>query len=429
MRRPPDPALRRLVAALLATLLVLAVDATASTTSPEVTRVLDLVEHRARLMPDVARWKWHAGRPVTDPAREAEVLAAATRRARAAGLAEDGARAFVAAQMALSRSIQHHAFERWASSPPPADGPDLVSDLRPAISATTDAVLEALPRVLPLLPAEGAAIRTALRDRLTPLGAAPTAVDDVASSLLGLRAAPLPPDPVDRIRAIGVLRVGTTGDYAPFSAIGADGERSGIDIDLAQRLAERLDVSVAFVPTSWPTLMEDLAADRFDIAMSGISRTTDRALVADFSAPYHVGGKTPVVRCADAETLSSLAAIDREGVRAVVNPGGTNERFARARLTRASLRVFEDNTRIFTEIAEGRADVMFTDAIEVRLVTARDPRLCAAMPDRTLTYQEKGFLLPRRPDDSLRRFVNLWLAQLRGSGDLERVFDAHLAPR
>ncbi|MDZ7825626.1 MAG: transporter substrate-binding domain-containing protein [Gammaproteobacteria bacterium] len=224
------------------------------------------------------------------------------------------------------------------------------------------------------------------------------------------------------------LRIGTTGDYAPFSEIAADGERVGIDIDLARALARSLDVEPVFVDTSWPTLMDDLQAGAFDIAMSGISRTTERARIADFSDAYHVGGKTPIVRCSDRDALDRLDRIDRPEVRVVVNPGGTNERFARATLTRAPLRVFDDNTAIFDEIAEGRADLMFTDAIEVRLRTARDPRLCAAMPGRTLTYQEKGFLLPRDDDGAWRRYLNLWLAGIRGDGTLERIFESHLDP-
>jgi cyclohexadienyl dehydratase len=182
------------------------------------------------------------------------------------------------------------------------------------------------------------------------------------------------------------------------------------------------------VPTSWPTLLDDLLAGRFDLALSGVSRTLARARVADFSEPYHVGGKTPIVRCTDRARFTSLEAIDRPGVRAIVNPGGTNEAFARERLAQAELRVFPDNRRVFTEIAEGRADVMFTDAIEVRLQSALDPRLCPALPGRTLTYAEKGVLLRRDADGALLRFVNLWLAQRRGDGTLERVFAKHLAP-
>src|SRR5690606_40866418 len=53
-------------------------------------------------------------------------------------------------------------------------------------------------------------------------------------------------------------------------------------------------------------------------------------------------------------------------VRVVVNPGGTNEKFARERLKRATIVQHPDNNTIFDEIIAGRADLMITDAAETR---------------------------------------------------------------
>ncbi|MDZ7686146.1 MAG: transporter substrate-binding domain-containing protein [Gammaproteobacteria bacterium] len=104
------------------------------------------------------------------------------------------------------------------------------------------------------------------------------------------------PSRLEQILATGTLRVGTTGDYAPFS-FSSDGEQfEGIDIELAHDLAESLDVRLELVHTTWPTLEKDLAAGRYDIAMSGVSRTLARQRHGYSSPPYHVGGKTPIVR-------------------------------------------------------------------------------------------------------------------------------------
>lgn len=394
--------------------------------SPEIERLLDLIEHRARLMPDVARWKWQRNLPVTDAAREQTVLARSTRDAVNAGIEPVGARALVAAQMAVARDIQHAHFEGFEQTPPPIGGPDLHTDLRSAIGATTRAILEILPNVLPLLPERRDLLNEALHARLAPLGASTVSIASLAEALTVLRPAPVAGHTLDRVLTSGVLRVGTTLDYPPFSFRDADGEPDGIDVALAKMLAASLGVRAEFVASSWPTLMDDFAEGRFDIGMSGISRTLTRARVAAFSAPYHSGGKTPIIRCSDRGRFDSLASIDREDVRAVVNPGGTNESFTRQALTKASIRVFDDNTRIFAEIAEGRADVMLTDAIEVRLQTAKDPRLCAALPGQTLTFQEKGFLLPAEADAAWRYYVDLWLATLKGDGSLQALFDRYL---
>src|SRR5436305_6823771 len=64
-----------------------------------------------------------------------------------------------------------------------------------------------------------------------------------------------------RIQASGVLRVGTTGDYTPFSLLQPDGSYIGADIDMAHDLAERLGVDIEFVPSVWIDLLDHFLAD------------------------------------------------------------------------------------------------------------------------------------------------------------------------
>ena len=57
---------------------------------------------------------------------------------------------------------------------------------------------------------------------------------------------------LDAIKQRGVLRVGTTGDYKPFTFREEDGAYRGADIEMAKRLADRLGVKLEIVPTVWP---------------------------------------------------------------------------------------------------------------------------------------------------------------------------------
>ena len=194
--------------------------------------------------------------------------------------------------------------------------------------------------------------------------------------------------------------------------------------DRVNRDRPSLGVAPVFVETSWPTLMEDLAAGRFDIGMGGISRSLLRQRTAFFSAPYYRFGKTPIPRYSDRERFDTLAKIDRPGVTVIVNPGGTNEAIARAHIKRATLLVHPDNRTIFREIAEGRANVMITDSVEVRYQHHLDPSLCATMPGRTFTHSEKAYLLPR--DTVWKLYVDAWLAERELQGRLKPVFEKYL---
>lgn len=224
---------------------------------------------------------------------------------------------------------------------------------------------------------------------------------------------PQQPQQLQQIQARGCLRVGTTGDYKPFSyRTTPKSPYIGFDIDMARSLAQQLGVKLELVPTSWPNLMRDLAAGRFDLAMSGVSISAEREKLAMFSSPYLRDGKTPIALCHQQQTFQNLAQIDQASVRVIVNPGGTNESFARAHLKHAQISVYADNNGIFDQILAGKADVMITDAIEARLQQQLKPSLCAIHPESPFNVSFKAYLLPR--DAEWKAYVDRWLQGQQG---------------
>jgi cyclohexadienyl dehydratase len=154
--------------------------------------------------------------------------------------------------------------------------------------------------------------------------------------------------------------------------------------------------------------MADFTEGKFDVAMGGVSVNMDRLKKGLFTIPYLVDGKAPIARCEDKEKFKELADIDKPGVRVIVNPGGTNERFAKENLKQAAVSVYPDNVTIFQQIADGKADIMVTDASETLLQQKLHAgKLCSLRPDRPFNYSEKGYLLPR--DMVFKSFVDTWL--------------------
>jgi cyclohexadienyl dehydratase len=58
---------------------------------------------------------------------------------------------------------------------------------------------------------------------------------------LMLASPPLAGPTIDRIQSSGVLRVGTTGDYKPFTVRNPDGTYTGSDMVMARRLAQKIE--------------------------------------------------------------------------------------------------------------------------------------------------------------------------------------------
>lgn len=225
---------------------------------------------------------------------------------------------------------------------------------------------------------------------------------------------------LDRVKETHTLSVCTTGDYKPYSYLRPDGQYEGIDVAMAQSLAESLEAEVKWVPTTWKTLMPDFLAKDCDIAVGGISITLQRQQQAWYAKSLGTDGKIPLVRCEDQAHYETVAQMNRADVRLVEPAGGTNEAFVHRYLPEAQLNLFHDNVTIFQQLVDHKADVMITDASEALYQQKRFPGLCAVNPDQPLQYGEKAYLLPR-DDMSWKQYVDQWLHLSQETGAYSRM--------
>ncbi len=224
---------------------------------------------------------------------------------------------------------------------------------------------------------------------------------------------------LDTAQKQGRLRICTPGDYKPFAVQRADGGFEGLDIDLVQAAAKSLGIETELVKTSWSTLMKDFV-EKCDVAVGGISVSTDRQKSAFFTAPYMVNGKAPITKCENVARFQTVADIDKPDVTVVENPGGSNERFARANFKHAKIVIYNDNTTIFDEILKGNADVMISESVETKVQQKLRPGLCAVNPDQPLQYGEMAWLLPRG-DMVFKAWMDQWLHLAKASGEYDRI--------
>lgn len=227
---------------------------------------------------------------------------------------------------------------------------------------------------------------------------------------------------IERIQQRGVLLAGTTGDYRPLSYLENDSTYWGFEIDLASEIAQNLGVDVEFVTTSWPTLTNDVMAEpqTFDFAISGITITDERLQIMAMSDGYLANGKTILCRVEDTTMFHSLIDIDKPEVRVMVNPGGTNEKFANKNLTHSTIIVYPVNDEIPALIAEGDADIMITETTEAPWYVQNDPRLAAPLLNMPFTHGEIGILMRKGLDDLLQ-YINDLIRQMKEDGSLQKL--------
>ena len=212
------------------------------------------------------------------------------------------------------------------------------------------------------------------------------------------------------------LRVGTSGDYPPFSVSvpterheergQAAPTRTGIEIELAERVAEELGFRIVWVPFRWPELSADVAASRFDVAMSGVTWRPERAARGQMTRAWAVGGPCTVGN-------PERGSPERPS-RIAVNRGGILEHFARTRFPEApgsGWRVIavDDNRSLPRLLATGEVDAFVTDSFEIESFRSEEmPFACEPRTDRKVWWTTPG------APDGLAERLDRFLAQHEG---------------
>jgi cyclohexadienyl dehydratase len=214
----------------------------------------------------------------------------------------------------------------------------------------------------------------------------------------------------------GRLRVGTSGDYAPFSSAGNSGY-TGFDIAVARAYAEERGLAIEFVPFRWPDLVRDLQAGKFDVAMSGVTVQPKRSLAGRFSVPVVESGAVLLMR--RPEPGGAEDGLERTDLRIGVNAGGYLERVARERFPRATLLVIERNDAVREALIAGTIDAAVTDSLEAPRwrQSAKDLELAQSAP---FTRDRKAYLV-NAERGALAADLDRWLLERERDGSLARL--------
>jgi ABC-type amino acid transport substrate-binding protein len=240
----------------------------------------------------------------------------------------------------------------------------------------------------------------------------------LAIALTTLTLAASAPARADRLQQIldsRTLRVCIWPDYQGISFRNPKTlQLSGIDIDNAHALARALGVQVHFVDSSFARLVDDVLADRCDIAMFAIGITPQRQDKLRFTQPYLASDIYAIASKAQ-RRIQRWEDIDQPGMVVAVAKGTLHEPIMKAKLKAAELRVFDTPQAREQEVQSGRADVFMTDfPFSQRMLANNDwARLVAP----TQTYHVTPYAWAMKPgDDRFFARVDSELARMKQDG-------------
>ncbi|WP_206955490.1 transporter substrate-binding domain-containing protein [Trinickia acidisoli] len=206
----------------------------------------------------------------------------------------------------------------------------------------------------------------------------------------------------------GTLKVATDATFAPMEFT-ENGARTGFDIDLMNALAKAMGKQVQWTDIDFKGLIPGLVAHRFDVAISAIYITPERAQVVDFTEPYYAGGLVALVK-ADSP-IKTLA--DLNGKKVSVQVGTKSVNYLQEHYPQVQRVEVEKNEEMFDLVGIGRADAAVTGKPAAYQFVRTRPGF--RVLDEQLTTEKYGIAV-RKDEPQLRDALNAAIEKIKADG-------------
>jgi polar amino acid transport system substrate-binding protein len=221
-------------------------------------------------------------------------------------------------------------------------------------------------------------------------------------------------DQLEDIKARGLLKVAVPQDFPPFGSVGTDLKPQGYDIDMAQYLADSLDVKLELVPVTSANRIPYLQTNKVDLVISSMGKNPEREKAIDFTAayaPFYLGvfGKADEAVSSPAELAGKTVGVTR----------GSVEDIELSKLVSAdtTIKRFEDNNGTLSSYLSGQIDFIATGNLVVTEIANRYPD--KAPVTKFLLKNSPCYVGVMKGETELLNQVNALIMKAKETGVLE----------
>ena len=211
--------------------------------------------------------------------------------------------------------------------------------------------------------------------------------------------------------------------YPPFETKDANGNPSGISVDLAYAIGEYIGREVEIVNIAWDGLIPSLKTNKADLIISSMTITEKRQEEINFSIPY--ANSLLAILTNKNSGIESIDDLNQPGKKVAVKTGSTGFLYAQEHLTNAEIIALSDESACVTEVAQGKADGFIYDQLTIYRNNQNnlDTTEAVFIPFQDVEYWG---IAVGKDDETLLKQVNEFIARFRADGGFEKLTEKYL---
>ena len=232
-------------------------------------------------------------------------------------------------------------------------------------------------------------------------------------------------DTLDEVKKRGTLVVGMEAAYVPYEFF-KDGKIIGYDPDIIDLFVPKLGVKAQLVDTAWNGIIPALYAKKFDVIVSAMTITKERAEKVLFSMPYADASNVILLRAGEdriktADDLSGrIVGVQIGSAAAGIIKTFEDKLKAAGKPGYSDVKQYEHYPEAYQDLLNKRIDAVVNSKSTMLVVMKDAPgkfKMIGGVSDIT-AYFGMAF---RKEDVAFQSFVNEQLAGMKKDGTLAKL--------
>jgi ABC transporter, substrate-binding protein, family 3 len=230
---------------------------------------------------------------------------------------------------------------------------------------------------------------------------------------------------LEQIKKNKKLVVATSPDYPPFEFMVSENGKSkivGADIDLAQKIADKLGVELEVKGMDFDALVPALQAGKVDMVITGMTPNEERKKAVDFSDIYFKGENAVIVNAKDAGKFTSEDQLKK--AKLGVQKGSTQETYVKDNLKVTNYKALVAVPDLIADMKNGNIDaVVLNSKVAGINVTKYDGIKVVENLKLTSGGDEEAMAVAIKKGDNadLIKLTNEVIKGLQDSGEYDKI--------
>ena len=217
----------------------------------------------------------------------------------------------------------------------------------------------------------------------------------------------------------GKLIMSTNAAFPPYESTDDNGKYIGIDIEVAQAIADKLGLELVIDNMEFTAALEAAQKGKADMVMAGVTVDPDRLMVMDFSDSYAKGVQVVIVP----ENSSITKLEDLDGKKIGTQMGTTGYIYCSDDYGEESVVAYDNGITAVQALLKGQIDCVVIDNAPAQAFVKENAGLKILDTEYAVEDYAIGFA---KGNTALKEAVNKALAELIADGTVQKIVDKYI---